>query len=151
MIIDKINQFPKYRYNLSCHIISYYKILYIMQDLTKKKVGENPISLEKVINGKSKLISINLPAILVARGQGAIVSRKTVGDFTLTSLSDLIRQSLVAYQQGLSLAGSRIESSETKKVNVMLNEDLFSFYQSLPPKSRWEIIERSLISYLGSL
>jgi hypothetical protein len=122
-----------------------------MQDLTKKPALENKTTPTKINTGKSKLVSINLPQILVARCQGVISSKKAAGDFTLNSLSDLIRQSLVAYQQGLSLAGARIEGHDPKKVNVSLNEELFNYYQNLPFKSRWEIVERSLIAYLNNL
>jgi hypothetical protein len=51
----------------------------------------------------------------------------------------------------MTLSGARIEGNTPKKVNVMLDEELFNYYQKLPAQSRWEIIERSLISYLNNL
>jgi hypothetical protein len=79
-----------------------------------------------------------------------LISRQAGGDYSLTNFSDLIRQSLLAYQNGMTLTEQRDNNSPKKEISFRLENGLLEFYNSLPTGSRTAILERVLASYLLS-
>ncbi|CAG8539774.1 137_t:CDS:10, partial [Ambispora leptoticha] len=75
-------------------------------------------------------------------------------DYTYSSLSELIRKSLQAYQKGeidINLA-ERDKHAPKREITIrFINTDLLNYYYSLPYTQRTAIIEESLATYLDKL
>lgn len=122
-----------------------------MRPIIRKKVKsiENIIVKEKIINSTNKkTITWRCPELLLTRAKNSLASRQAGGDYSLASFSDLIRQSLLAYQNGMPLTEQRDYSSHKKDIAFQLEGELLDFYLSLPVGSRTAIFERVLASYL---
>ena len=75
-------------------------------------------------------------------------------DFTYDSLSELIRKSLEAYQQGKIKVNliERDKNAPKREITIrFFNTDLLNFYYSLPYRQRTGIVEESLRGYLEKL
>jgi hypothetical protein len=99
-------------------------------------------------------ITFALNADLCQQAENMLEAQWTQFDYTYSSLSELIRKSLEAYQEG----GIGINTTERDKhapkreVSVrFFNTDLLNFYYSLPYSQRTAIIEESLRGYLERL
>ena len=69
-----------------------------------------------------------------------------------TSLSDLIKQSLITYRSGkLKLTIQRENINPKRQISVRLPASLTEYYQSIPSGQRTELIELVLINYLASI
>ncbi|WNE40882.1 MAG: hypothetical protein mread185_000339 [Mycoplasmataceae bacterium] len=119
---------------------------------TKKKPSETETKKavkEGEINPNNKItITWRCPNLLLTRAKNSLVSKKNSGNYSLANFSDLVRQSLLAYQQGMKLTEPRDDNSPRKVIAVCLDQELFNFYNSLPAGNRSAILERVLASYL---
>lgn len=77
-----------------------------------------------------------------------LASQHLAGNYQCPNLSSFFRSALQAYQTGdLVLTYQRQKNSPRKEITFCLTEDLFNFYNSLPPRSKADILERVLGSY----
>ena len=117
----------------------------------KPKVQLNPTILvttnNKVNSVAKKAITFRCDTYLVAKIKNALTSKKLAGDYHHANFSSLIRQALQSYQQGMNLTYQR-KNNPKKEISFRLDEELSNFYHNLPARSRTEILERVLGSYL---
>ena|SRR5581483_7730731 len=106
-------------------------------------------TISKSLN--SQKISCRLDKELLIKCQNFIRNQHSNGNYDFSSTSDLVRKSLIAYQEGMTLNGTRNLTNQRQEITFRLNEELNQFYQQLPAGSRTEILERSLITYLNTL
>ncbi len=99
-------------------------------------------------------ITFALNASLCQQAENWLNSRWTQQDYTYSSLSELIRKSLQAYQEGeieINLT-ERDKHALKREITIrFINADLLNYYYSLPYTQRTAIIEESLASYLDKL
>ena len=98
-------------------------------------------------------ITFALNANLCQQAENWLNSQWTQQNYTYSSLSELIRKGLQAYQDGkieINLT-ERDKHALKREITIrFLNTDLLNFYYSLPYHHRTAIIEESLRAYLGN-
>ena len=99
-------------------------------------------------------ITFALNASLCQQAENWLNSQWTQQDYTYSSLSELIRKGLQAYQDGkieINLT-ERDKHALKREITVrFLNTDLLNYYYSLPYTQRTAIIEENLAGYLDKL
>ncbi|CAG8547428.1 515_t:CDS:2 [Cetraspora pellucida] len=99
-----------------------------MRDIYERK--KKIIASKKISTSKGKF-AWELDSHLLAKCENVIKSQKFPRQFT--GLSDLIRQSLIAYKKGqLKLTVPRAVNSPKRQISVRLPNDLRGFYEILP-------------------
>jgi len=112
----------------------------------------NPLFVEEVDTfGAPKVnrykITVRLSTMLIDTLRNIITSNKTGGNFEYTNVSDLLRKSLEAYKNGMSLIAQRTKD-EKKETSFRVSKELKEFYLSLPENAKSEIIERAAYTYI---
>lgn len=74
----------------------------------------------------------------------------TAGDYSYTSVADVIRAAIQSYQDGLELT-EQPESGAKKQTTLRVSDELFEFYESWPARMRSKILERVVRSFIKSL
>ena len=120
----------------------------------KQKTQLNPSILTEINNNKEnsiskKLVTFRCDSYLVEKIRNALTSKKLAGDYQHPNFSAIIRQALQSYQNGMKLTYQRKDNPK-KEISFRLDEKLGNFYHNLPPRSRTEILERVLGSYIDS-
>ena len=104
---------------------------------------------------RASKITFALNANLVQQAENWLNSQWVQHDYTYSSLSELIRKSLQAYQDGeIDINFTERDKHAPKReitVRFGLAPDLLNFYYSLPYTQRTAIIEESLREYLDKL
>ena len=99
-------------------------------------------------------ITFALNADLCQQAENMLEAQWTQFDYTYKSLSELIRKSLQAYQEGeigINLT-ERDKHAPKREISVrFFNTDLMNFYYSLPYSQRVAIVEESLRRYLDKI
>lgn len=108
-------------------------------------VGELDTFGASKVNGYK--ITVRLSTMLIDTLRNIITSNKTGGDFQYTNVSDLLRKSLEAYKNGMSLIVQRTKD-EKKETSFRVSKELKEFYLSLPENAKSEIIERAAYTYI---
>ena len=92
-------------------------------------------------------ITIQCNALLYNTMQNIIQAQHTGNDFTYTSVTDLIRAALLAYQSGMEL--TEIEQPGKKKqTSIRVDDSLYKFYKSLPNQLRTKILEKAIRTFI---
>ena len=120
---------------------------------TQKKLTTQPIStpVEPAQPETNKIyehcITIQCNALLYSTLQNTIKAQHTGNDFTYTSVTDLIRAALLAYQSGMEL--TEIEQPGKKKqTSIRVDDSLYKFYKSLPNQLRTKILEKAIRTFI---
>jgi hypothetical protein len=118
---------------------------------SQEEKNEKSILVETVLeseeNNYEHSITIQCNALLYTTLQNKIKALHTGNDFTYTSVTDIIRAALIAYQSGMEL--TELESGGKKKqTSIRVDSSLYKFYKSLPKQLRTKIIERAIRTYL---
>jgi hypothetical protein len=92
-------------------------------------------------------ITIQCNALLYTTLQNKIKALHTGNDFTYTSVTDIIRAALIAYQSGMELTELE-QGGKKKQTSIRVDGSLYKFYKSLPKQMRTKIIERAIRTYL---
>lgn len=103
---------------------------------------------------RSNRITFALNADLCQQAENWLNSQKVQQDYTYSSLSELIRRSLEAYQVKefeVNLTERDIHAPKREISIRFFNTDLLNFYYSLPYSQRVGIVEESLRGYLDKL
>lgn len=108
-------------------------------------VGELDTFDAPKVNGYK--ITVRLSTMLIDTLRNIITSNKTGGNFEYTNVSDLLRKSLEAYKNGMSLIAQRTKD-EKKETSFRVSKELKEFYLSLPENAKSEIIERAAYTYI---
>ncbi len=97
-------------------------------------------------------ITFALNANLCQQAENMLSSQWSQQDYTYSGLSELIRKSLRAYQEGEIVVNliERDKNAPKREITIRftLAPDLLNFYYSLPYSQRTAIIEESLRGYL---
>ena len=121
-----------------------------MRKITKQ------INVEEVKQlNRNMRITFALNAHLCQQAENMLKSQWARNNYTYPSLSELIRKSLMAYQEGKIKVNlvERDKFAPKREITVRfsLNPSLLNFYYSLPEGQRTAIIEESLRVYLERL
>ena len=108
-------------------------------------VGELDTFGASKVNGYK--ITVRLSTMLIDTLRNIITSNKTGGNFQYTNVSDLLRKSLEAYKNGMSLIVQRTKD-EKKETSFRVSKEIKEFYLSLPENAKSEIIERAAYTYI---
>ena len=119
----------------------------------QKKLTTQPISTPvepanpEANNSLEHSITIQCNALLYNTLQNKIKALHTGNDFTYTSVTDLIRAALLAYQSGMEL--TEIEQPGKKKqTSIRVDDSLYKFYKSLPNQLRTKILEKAIRTFI---
>lgn len=92
-------------------------------------------------------VAIQCNALLYNTLQNKIKALHTGNDFTYTSVTDIIRAALIAYQSGMELTELE-QGGKKKQTSIRVDTSLYKFYKSLPKQMRTKIIERAIRTFL---
>ncbi len=93
-------------------------------------------------------IGLRLNHTLYATAENALEGAHRVGDYSFTSLPDLIRAALTAYFDGMELPAAP-ERGGKRRTTIGLDDQLKHAYDALPQRKRGEIVERALRTFLN--
>lgn len=116
-----------------------------IEKTTPLLVGELDTFDAPKVNGYK--ITVRLSTMLIDTLRNIITSNKTGGNFEYTNVSDLLRKSLEAHKNGMSLIAQRTKD-EKKETSFRVSKELKEFYLSLPENVKSEIIERAAYTYI---
>lgn len=127
-------------------------------DLRAKKKKQNkqeeaPISptIELVKSDDNNVyehsITIQCNALLYTTLQNTVEAMHTGNDYTYTSVTDIIRAALKAYQEGMELT-ELVQPGKKKQTSIRIDDSLYKFYKSLPNQMRTKIIEKAIRTFL---
>lgn len=119
--------------------------------MRKIKIESNQSQLDETRRAIRFTLALN--ANLLQQAENLVRSQWSQQDYTYSSLSDLIKKSLQAYQQRkIKLKLELRDKKATKReITIRWSGDLLNFYHSLPIGQRTAIIEGSLQVYLEKL
>lgn len=98
-------------------------------------------------NSNGYKITARLSTLLIDVLKNIIISNKAGGNFKYTNVSDLLRNALEAYKNGMTLIVQRTKDKK-KETSFRVSEELKNFYLSLPDNAKSEIIERAANTYI---
>ncbi|CAJ0899535.1 13315_t:CDS:2 [Entrophospora sp. SA101] len=117
-------------------------------DLSTNLISQSLVKEQVVKRSRSKKIFLEISEELLAKCRSFVNLKNLTGEYLKTS--DLVRQSLQAYREGMVLDGDR--PKPPRRMNSFLfSAELYGFYQTLPNRHRCEILEKSLFTYLNQL
>lgn len=93
-------------------------------------------------------VGLRLSHNLYMTAENALDGANRVGDYSFTSLPDVIRAALTAYFDGMALTAPP-ERGGKRRTTIGLDDTLKARYDELPLRKRGEIIERSLRTFLN--
>ena len=92
-------------------------------------------------------ITVRYDTLLYDTLQNMILSSHTAQDFTYTSIADFIRAALRAYKDGMVL--TELDRNRPKtETSIRVDQDLWTFYKSLPRRMRTKILERAIRTFM---
>lgn len=91
-------------------------------------------------------ITFRCDIFLIEKIKNALQSQHLAGNYHYPNLSYFFRSALHAYQHGMALTYQR-QNNPRKEISFRLTDDLFNFYNTLPPRSKTAILERVLGSF----
>ncbi len=92
-------------------------------------------------------ITIQCNALLYNTLQNKVKALHTGNDFTYTSVTDLIRAALKAYQSGMELTELE-QPGKKKQTSIRVDDSLYKFYKSLPNQLRTKILEKAIRTFI---
>ena len=120
-----------------------------MRKLTKipKRKEKAPNKSFQTDLNNLKKITFRCDIFLLEKVKNVLISQHSVSNYQYPNLSFFFRSAFHAYQHGMNLTYQR-KNNPKKEISFRLDEELGNFYQHLPPRSRTEILERVLGSYV---
>ncbi len=91
-------------------------------------------------------ITFRCDTFLIEKIKNMIASQHLAGNYHYPNLSYFFRSAFHAYQHGMALTYQR-QNNPRKEISFRLTDDLFNFYNTLPPRSKTVILERVLGSF----
>ena len=126
----------------------------------KKKKQTKPTELDTLVpvetvqsepnNIYEHSITIQCNALLYTTLQNTVKALHAGNDFTYTSVTDIIREALQAYQEGMELTEME-QLGKKKQTSIRVDTSLYKFYKSLPNQLRTKILEKAIRSYIKNL
>lgn len=120
--------------------------------LPQKQVEPSPTpkTVRETTSTLDESIQIQCNTLLYNTLQNMLASAHAAGDFTHTSVAEIIRTAMRAHQEGLPLS-EMVEKGKKKQTTIRLDRDLFDHYKSWPSRLRTQILERVIRTYIKSL
>jgi len=126
-----------------------------MRKIRSSIVSKVKSQVKAVKTTRTAKITFALNASLCQQAENWLNSQWVQHDYTYNSLSELIRKSLVAYQNGeITINPTERDKFAPKReitVRFGLVPDLLNFYYSLPYSQRTAMVEESLSAYLDKI
>lgn len=94
-------------------------------------------------------ITLRLNVLILNILKNIIISNKAGGDYQYVNISDIVRNALEAYKNGMQLTTQR-NSGSYKETSCRMPKELKDFYLSLPNKVKTEIVDRSITTYINN-
>lgn len=94
-------------------------------------------------------ITLRLNVLVLNILKNIIISNKAGGDYQYVNISDIVRNALEAYKNGMQLTTQR-NSGSYKETSCRIPKELKDFYLSLPNKVKTEIVDRSITTYINN-
>jgi len=110
--------------------------------------GGDPEPIAPLRSQYPHTIGLRLGDDLYATAENAIEGAHLAGDYSLTSLPELIRAALTAHFSGMALTAPP-ESGKKRRTTIGLDDELKLRYDKLPNRKRGEIVERALRTFLN--
>lgn len=95
----------------------------------------------------SETISLQFNTLLYTTLQNMIDGAHVSNDFTYTSVADVIRAALIAYQEGMELT-ELDQAGDKRNISLRITKSQYEFYQSWPKRLRRKLLERAVRSFL---
>ncbi|MEM9948761.1 MAG: hypothetical protein AAF810_22235 [Cyanobacteria bacterium P01_D01_bin.36] len=95
-------------------------------------------------------LQIRCNTLLYTTLQNMIASMHTAGDYSYTSVADVIRAAIQAYKDGSELT-EQAEPGSKKATTIRVNDELYGFYESWPKRMRSTILERVIRNFIKGL
>ncbi len=111
---------------------------------TKEIIEQSPKAESR---SYSHPITIQCNTLLYTTMQNMVKAMHTANDFTYTSVTDVIRAAIKAYQEGMELT-ELDEKGKKKQTSIRIEENTYNFYKELPDQMRTKIIERAIRTFL---
>ena len=92
-------------------------------------------------------ITFRCDIFLIEKIKNMLVSQHLAGNYQYPNLSYFFRSALHAYQNNKITLTYQRQNNSRKEISFCLTEDLFSFYNSLPARSKAEVLERVIGSF----
>ena len=105
---------------------------------------------DETTNTYEHSITIQCNTLLYTTLQNTVKALHTGNDFTYTSVTDIIRAALKAYQEGMELTEID-QSGKKKQTSIRVDNSLYKFYKSLPNQLRTKIIEKAIRTYIKNM
>ena len=112
----------------------------------KKSAKPEPAPVS-VPRAKTATLQIHYNTLHYITLQNSIAAQHNSGDFTYTSVSDLIRSALQAYKDGMQLTELDAKGDKTQ-VRVRVGRDLKTFFDSFPNQLKSKITERAVRTFV---
>jgi hypothetical protein len=94
-------------------------------------------------------ITLRLSVLVLNTLKNIIISNKAGGNYQYVNISDIVRNALEAYKNGMQLTTQR-NSGLYKETSCRIPKELKDFYISLPNNVKTEIIDRSITTYINN-
>ena len=101
----------------------------------------------ELTSAPKKRITFACDQVLFEQVQTTLQQQHLAGDYSYPSVSEVIRQTLRAYQSGMKLTQPRVKENPKRDVAFRLADELLNFYNSLPSLAKTAVLERALASY----
>ncbi|MEM6866783.1 MAG: hypothetical protein AAF528_00165 [Cyanobacteria bacterium P01_C01_bin.121] len=98
----------------------------------------------------TQILQIRCNTLLYTTLQNMIASMHTAGDYSYTSVADVIRAAIQAYKDGAELT-EQVEPGSKKATTIRVNDELYGFYESWPKRMRSTILERVIRNFIKGL
>jgi hypothetical protein len=113
----------------------------------KKKDNLPQQSFKVKFTSIQKSIVFRCDTFLLEKIKNTLASQHLAGNYEYPNLSCFFRSALHTYQEGMPLTYQRELNNPRKEVSFRMNEELMTFYNSLPLTAKADILERTLGSY----
>jgi hypothetical protein len=125
-----------------------------MKDIVGKKTANQQratVEYESTAGAAARhrhTVGLRMGEDLYATAENALEAAHLAGDYSLTSLPDLIRAALTAHFDGMALSAPP-EKGRKRRTTIGMDDNLKARYDELPHGKRSEIVERSLRTFLN--
>lgn len=101
-------------------------------------------------NTYTRTLGIPCNLTLYASMQNKVEALHRKNDYSFTSVTDVIREALKAYQNGMKLT-ELSQPGKKKQTSIRVDDSLYKFYKSLPNQLRTKIIEKAIRTYIKNM
>ena len=120
----------------------------------KKQPTKTTIATTTSLHKKADRISIRINAMLYNTMQNYLSSMQSVGDYSYSSISDILRKVLLQMEQKqLPPNVSGLQESNAQYIEIILRvtSQQKQFWQSLPNRSRRKILEKAVTVFIDQI